>query len=177
MLDRTEFDTIYLEHQCYFSATALDSLFARHDLELCDVERIPIHGGSLRVFAAPAGSRPKSERLMSLLAEEHAWGVSTESPYAGFAAASEHLRTELLRVIDSIKTRGVQIAAYGAAAKGVTLLSFCGIGAKQLDFVVDRSTYKQGKRFPVGGLPILPPEALLERRPDYALLLTWNFAD
>ena len=177
MLDRVEFDTIYHEHQCYFSATALAALFERHGLELVDVERQPIHGGSLRVFAAPAGTRRRSEALVVLLDEERDWGVDRADAYAAFADRVAALKRDLVALLDELRAKGRRLAAYGASAKGVTLLSFCGIGAERLEFVVDRSTVKQGQRYPAGGLPILPPEALLERRPDYALLLTWNFAE
>ena len=176
MLDRVEFDTIYHEHQCYFSATALAALFAGQALPICDLQPVAIHGGSIRVFAAPAGARPPTERLQALLREEQEWGVSTPEPYVEFAGRVGALRRRLVELLARLKGEGRRIAAYGAAAKGVTLLSYCGIGAETLEFVVDRSTVKQGQRYPVGGLPILPPEALLERKPDYALLLTWNFA-
>jgi SAM-dependent methyltransferase len=176
MLDGVEFDTIYHEHQCYFSATALSVLFARHSLDLYDLERQPIHGGSLRVFAAPLGTRSRSQRLLELLDEETAWGVRESHPYATFAENARRVRDMLVELVRGLKQDGARIAAYGAAAKGVTLLSFCGLGAEHLDFVVDRSTYKQGRRFPVGALPILPAQALVEEAPDYALLLTWNFA-
>src|SRR3989442_7447570 len=170
MLDRVEFDTIYHEHQCYFSATALAALFERHGLELVDVERQPIHGGSLRVFAVPAGTRRRSEPLVALLAEERRWGVDRADAYAAFADRVAALKRELVALLDQLRAKGQRLAAYGASAKGVTLLSFCGIGPERLEVVVDRSTVKQGHRYPAGGLPILPPEALLERRPDYALL-------
>lgn len=176
MLDEVEFDTIYHEHQCYFSATALQYVFEHNDLELVDVQRVAIHGGSLRLSVAPAGQRRPSARMLDLLAEERAWGVTTAKPYRDFAEAISRLRTELRKLLTNLKDSGARIAAYGAAAKGVTLASYCGIGANDLDFVVDRSTYKQGRLFPVGGLPILPPEELLARNPDYALMFTWNFA-
>jgi hypothetical protein len=177
MLDGLEFDTIYHEHQCYFSLAALSRLFACHDLDVCDVERIPIHGGSLRLSVAPAGSRRPSPRVAELRQAEEQWGVSDAAPYDRFAASVGELRERLVAEVRSLKAGGARLAAYGAAAKGVTLLSYCGLGAAELEFVADRSSYKQGKRYPVGALPILPPSALEERRPDYALLLTWNFAD
>jgi SAM-dependent methyltransferase len=177
MLDSVEFDTIYHEHQCYFSATALAALFERHGLELVDVERQDIHGGSLRVFAAPAGTRARSTVLLALLEAERGWGVDRPEAYKRFAARVAALKRSLIEMLDELKAKGNLLAAYGASAKGVTLLSYCGIGAERLDFVVDRSTYKQGHRYPAGGLPILAPEALMLRHPDYALLLTWNFAE
>jgi SAM-dependent methyltransferase len=175
MLDKVEFDTIYHEHQCYFSLTALSGLFGRHGLRVVDVERFPIHGGSLRVSLRHEGD--PSARAAALLAEEQRWGVASPDPYDAFAGRVGDLRERLTGLLADLKRDGARIAAYGAAAKGVTLTSHCGIDERLLDFVVDRSTYKQGREFPVGRLPILPPEALAERRPDYALLLTWNFAD
>jgi hypothetical protein len=175
MLDKVEFDTIYHEHQCYFSLTALAALFGRHGLRVVDVERFPIHGGSLRVSLRHAGA--PSPRAAAMLAEEQRWGAASPEPYRAFAARVGELRDGLTALVDDLKRRGARLAAYGAAAKGVTLTSYCAIDDRHLDFVVDRSTYKQGRQFPVGRLPILPPAALVERRPDYAVLLTWNFAD
>ena len=176
MLDKVEFDTIYHEHQCYFSLTALEALLGRHELAVCDVERVSIHGGSLRLSAAHRGSREASARVEELRDQERGW-VHDEGTYAAFADAVRELKGSLVEVLGTLKRDGGRIAAYGAAAKGVTLLSYCGIDGGTLDFVVDRSTHKQGKLFPVGRLPILPPEELRARRPDYTLLLTWNFAD
>jgi SAM-dependent methyltransferase len=177
MLEQVEFDTIYHEHQCYFSLTALQHAFGRHDLEVVDVERVAIHGGSLRVSVAPRGQRQPAPRVDALLVEERGWGVMEAAPYATFARAVDTLRHDLRALLDNLKSNGARLAAYGAAAKGVTLASYCGIGAHDLEFVVDRSPVKQGRRFPVDGLPILPPAALVERRPDFAVLFTWNFAD
>jgi SAM-dependent methyltransferase len=176
MIDKVEFDTVYHEHQCYFSATALAALFASQGLPIYDLEPVAIHGGSIRVFAAPSGARRPTERMQALLREEQEWGVGTAEPYVEFAGRVRVLKRALVELLARLKGEGRRIAAYGAAAKGVTLLSYCGVGAGTLDFVVDRSTVKQGRRYPVGGLPILAPSALLERRPDFALLLTWNFA-
>jgi SAM-dependent methyltransferase len=174
MIDRCEFDTIYHEHLCYFSLTALERLFRRHDLMVVDVTRVAIHGGSLRVTIGSAG--PPSPAVADLLAEEDRWGVDREDFYGGFAARVERFRTELLGVLAEMKGRGARIAAYGAAAKGSTLLNYAGIGPETLDFAVDRSTHKQGRYIPGVHLPIHPPEKLLEAQPDCVLLLTWNFA-
>jgi SAM-dependent methyltransferase len=175
MIDHREFDTIYHEHLCYFSLTALDRLFTRHGLTLVDVERLPIHGGSLRIFASPQGER--SEAVTQLLAEEAAWGVARLDFYAGFGEGVGQLRDELRSLLAELKAQGQRIAVYGASAKGSTLLNYFGIGRETLDFVVDRSTVKQGLYTPGTHLPIYAPEQLLEARPDYVLLLTWNFAD
>ena len=177
LIDHCEFDTIYHEHLCYFSLTALDRLFRRHRLVIRDVERIPIHGGTLRIFASRAEWAIPGEAVKSLLAEEAAWGVDREEFYRGFGAKVERLRASLLELLGGLKAQGRRIAAYGASAKGSTLLNFFGIGADTLEFVVDRSTVKQGRYTPGTHLPILAPERVLELRPDYLLLLTWNFAD
>lgn len=178
MLDHCEFDTIYHEHLCYFSLTALDACFRRHGLVIRDIERVPIHGGSLRLFAAPAEStREVSPRVAGLLAEEASWGVGTTGPYRAFAERVGEIRRSLRDLLGRLKAEGKRIAAYGASAKGSTLLNYCGIGPETLDFVVDRSTAKQGKLTPGTGLHIYAPDRLLEEMPDYTLLLTWNFAD
>ena len=178
MLDHCEFDTIYHEHLCYFSLTALDACFRRHDLVIRDVQRVPIHGGSLRLFAAPAASTGEvSPRVTDLLAEEAEWGVSTFEPYRAFAERVAAIKHGLRDLLKQLKAGGKRIAAYGASAKGSTLLNFCGIGPETLDFIVDRSTVKQGKFTPGTRLQIHAPEKLLEDMPDYTLLLTWNFAD
>jgi len=177
MLDHCEFDTIYHEHIFYFSLTALTRCFHRHGLEIVDVERVPIHGGTLRIFATPTGAAKVSPRVIALRDEEQAWGVSTEAPYRLFAERVETLRLELRELLSNLKAEGRSIAAYGASAKGSTLLNYCGIGRDTLDFVVDRSTVKQGRVTPGTGLKIFAPDHLLEEMPDYTLLLTWNFAE
>jgi SAM-dependent methyltransferase len=178
VLDHCEFDTIYHEHLCYFSLTALDRCFRRHGLVIRDAERVPIHGGSLRLFASPAESvKDVSRRVTELLAEEAAWGVSTLEPYRAFAERVTEIKRGLREMLSQLKASGKRIAAYGASAKGSTLLNYCGIGPETLDFVVDRSTVKQGKFTPGTRLRIHSPEKLLEEMPEYTLLLTWNFAD
>lgn len=175
MIDHVEFDTIYHEHLCYFSLSALQRLFARQGLTIVDVERLPIHGGTLRIFASPEGA--PSAAVTALLAEEAAWGVADAGFYQSFGARVARLREDLLAMLAGFKRAGKRIAVYGASAKGSTLLNYFGIGPDTLDFVVDRSTVKQGRFTPGTHLPIRPPEALLADRPDYVLLLTWNFAD
>lgn len=175
MVDGCEFDTIYHEHLCYFSLSALDKLFQRHHLAIIDVEQIPIHGGSLRVFVSKKGE--KSPAVQKLLAAESELGVNKLDYYQDFGSKVEDLRQKLLTLLNELKGRGKRIAAYGASAKGSTLLNYFGVGRETLEFVCDRSTYKQGKYTPGTHLPIYPPEKLLENLPDYVLLLTWNFAD
>ena len=180
MIDRTEFDTIYHEHLCYFSLTALDRLFRRHGLVIPDVERLPIHGGSLRIYAIKenaVGQQLASPSAVRLLEREKAWGVGEFEFYHGFHDSVDRLRNDLVMLLRNLKAVGNRIAAYGASAKGATLLNYFGIGSETLDYVVDRSTAKQGYYTPGTHLPIYAPEHLLETMPDYVLLLTWNFAD
>ena len=178
LIDRTEFDTIYHEHLCYFSLAALDSLFRRQGLTIVDVENVAIHGGTLRVFATPSRENVLvSGAVRSLLADEAAWGVNNPASYLEFSDDVKGIRTQLRAVLGELKEDGRSVAAYGASAKGSTLLNYAGIGAETLDFVADRSTVKQGRYTPGTHLPIFPAEKLLEAMPDYVLLLTWNFAD
>lgn len=178
MIDGTEFDTIYHEHLCYFSLTALEQLFRRHGLAIQDVERLPIHGGTLRLFAikeSAAREQPSSSSALQLLADEKVWAGEFEY-YRGFRESVDRLRHELTTLLRDLKAAGKTIAVYGASAKGSTLLNCFGIGAETLDYVVDRSTAKQGFYTPGTHLPIYAPERLPETMPDYVLLLTWNFA-
>ena len=175
LIEKCEFDTIYHEHLCYFSVTALDALFGRHGLALADVERIPVHGGSLRLFAAPGAKRGTAAQ--KLLDEERAAGMLGHAYYAGFARRVESLRKDLLALLERLKGEGKRVAAYGASAKGSTLLNYFGIDAGTLEYVVDRSTEKQGRYTPGTHLHILPPERLKSDHPDYLLLLSWNFLD
>jgi hypothetical protein len=177
LIDHREFDTIYHEHLSYFSLTALDRLFARSGLTLLDAERIPIHGGSLRVTVGRSGGAVASPRVAHLLDEEQQWGVTTLAFYAGFARAVGELKTSLVSLLTDLHGKGKRLAAYGAAAKGSTLLNCFGIGRDLLEYVVDRSPHKQGRYMPGVHLPIDGPARLLRDRPDFVLLLTWNFAD
>lgn len=177
LLDEVEFDTIYHEHIFYFSLTALDQVFARHGLTIFDVVLVPIHGGSLRIFAAHSAAEPRRQSVLDLLAEEATWGVSTPAGYEAFAQRVSHLKHTLVAALSDLKSQGKRIAVYGASAKGSTLLNTFGITHDQIDFVVDRSTVKQGLYTPGTHLFIRPPSALLDEQPDAVLLLTWNFAE
>jgi len=176
MIDRCEFDTIYQEHLCYFSVTALDRLFHRHDLVIEDVERLPIHGGSLRLFVVPRNRLGNRPRVEAVLKEESTWGVDEVNSYRSFAQQVDHLKANLLEVLGRAKGEGKRVVAYGAAAKGTVLLNYCGVGPETLEFVVDRSPHKQGRYMPGVHVLIQPPEKILETMPDYVLLLVWNIA-
>lgn len=175
LLDRLEFDTIYHEHVFYYSLTALRALLARHGLRVIDVERVSIHGGSIRVTAAARG-RP-NDAVFAMMEEEAAWRPHDPETYAAFAARVDALRFELSGLLRERKASGRRLAAYGAAAKGTTLLSVIGVGEDVLDFAVDRNPRKQGRYMPGTKVRIYPPEHLLEAMPDDVLLLTWNFRD
>ncbi len=184
LIDQTEFDTIYHEHLCYFSLTSLGRLFGRNGLRISGAEPISIHGGSLRLFvekeADPPGDPEEQEGLISveqILAEERKLGMDRIEFYRAFSSRVEALKARFLDLLRKLKGQHKRLIAYGASAKGTTLLHYVGIGSETLDYVVDRSTAKQGLVTPGTHLPIYPPERLLEDQPDYVLLLTWNFAE
>jgi SAM-dependent methyltransferase len=177
MVDHGEFDTIYHEHLCYFSLTALVRLFADQGLTIVDVERLPTHGGSLRIFAEHHETAHPTPSVATLLAEEHTWGINDDARYQQFATDAARIRRELVALVRDLRAQGRTVAAYGAAAKGNTLLNYCGLTHDDLAFVADRSTYKHGKFTPGAHLPIVSADALAERRPDDTVLLAWNFAD
>ena len=174
MITHCEFDTVYHEHLTYFSLTALDKLFTRNGLVIQTVEQLSIHGGTLRVYAGSTGAQDDS--VIELLSDEKRRGLDNVYFYKGFAERVEWLRDELVSLVYGLKEHGHSIAAYGASAKGTTLLNYCRLGREVLDYVVDRSTVKQGLYTPGTHLKIYAPEKLLEDFPHYVLLLTWNFA-
>lgn len=174
LIDHCEFDTIYHEHLCYFSVTALDHLFRRHGLYLNDIERLAIHGGSLRLYVERRENVGVAVR--DLLEQEHREGVDSFRYYQDFSHKVWALKDQLMELLRQLKRDGKKIAGYGAAAKGSTLINYMGIGADLVEFIVDRNVHKQGRYMPGQHIPIFPPEQLLQEAPDYTLLLSWNFA-
>ena len=179
MIDGNQFDTIYHEHYSYFSFVAVERVFAAHGLELFDVEELPTHGGSLRIFArhraaSGAVSGPRTPRVADLLARERAAGVESPAYYEGFSERVRETKRGLLEFLIREKRDGKSIVGYGAPAKGNTLLNYCGVRGDFLDYTVDRSPHKQGLFLPGTRIPIRAPEAIFETRPDYVLILPWN---
>jgi hypothetical protein len=176
LIDHREFDTIYHEHFCYFSCSAVDALMRRHGLFLNAVEHFPaLQGGTLRWHVGAREDVQPSAR--AFLEAERAQGLTSPGYYSEFGSRVEGIRRDLLELLGSLKAEGKTIAAYGAAAKGSTLLNYGGIDGALVDFVVDRNVHKHGLFMPGVHIPIHGPERLLERMPDYVLLLAWNYRD
>lgn len=177
-LERLEYDTVYHEHLCYFSVTTLMRLCESVGLSLVKIEHKPVHGGSLRMYAGHQEYYPKhGEAVLKMVAEERQAGLTNIDRYHKFARDVQHTKTLLLQLLDELKSQGKSIAGYGAPAKGNTLLNYCGISTQYLDFTVDKNPMKVGLFTPGTHIPVLPVSELLERQPDYVLILAWNFAE
>jgi 2-polyprenyl-3-methyl-5-hydroxy-6-metoxy-1,4-benzoquinol methylase len=179
LVAENQFDTIYHEHFSYLSFTTVAQIFAAHGLRMFDVEELPTHGGSLRVFATHDSNStyPVSPYVAELLKREHATGMATLEYYQGFQAKADTVKNELLKFLIECRQTNKRVVGYGAAAKGNTLLNYCGVKKDLLSFVVDASPHKQGKFLPGSHIPVLNPDALQEHKPEYVLILPWNLRD
>lgn len=179
LMEQNQFDTIYHEHFSYFSLLAVEKIFAAHGMVLFDVEELPTHGGSIRIYARHINdsSKPVSARLVDLRNRELAAALNQMNTYSSFAEQVKATKRNLLEFLIQARRAGSKVAGYGAPGKGNTLLNYCGIRRDFLDFTVDRNPYKQGKFLPGTHIPIYPVEKIDEARPDYLLILPWNFKD
>ncbi len=179
LLEGNQFDTIYHEHFSYFSLLATERILAAQGLTLFDVEELPTHGGSLRIYARHAedGTKPVGPRVVELRARERSAGLARMETYEAFSEKVKETKRKLLAFLIAAKREGKTICGYGAPGKGNTLLNYCGIRTDFLDYTVDRNPYKQGKFTPGTRIPIHPPERIRETKPDYVFILPWNFRD
>lgn len=176
MIERVEFDTIYHEHLSYFSLPPIERLLKAHGMSVEQVEEIPVHGGSLRIFVRSAAlSSRQAPNVAKVRSEERRIGLHRASTFRRFRVAMEGVRSSLPRLLDRLRSKGKKIVGYGAPAKGNTLLNYCGIDRRRLDFLLDTTPAKQGLFAPGSRLEVRPPAAFRSARPDYALLLAWNF--
>jgi len=175
LIDHNEFDTIYHEHLLYLSVTSLDNLFRRHNLYLNDIKHLSIHGGSLRLFVEKHEN--VGPRVKEMLEIEQREGFDRIDYYLDFSDRVKTVKKELITLLRDLKAKGASIAAYGAAAKGSTLINYIGIGTDLIDFCVDINIHKQGKYMPGMHIPIFAPEKILQSMPDYVLMLPWNFSE
>ncbi|MFC1639655.1 methyltransferase domain-containing protein [Gemmatimonadota bacterium] len=179
LMKENQFDTIYHEHFSYFSLIAVSKIFAAHGLTIFDVEKLSTHGGSLRIFACHDGNvaYPISAAVADLMAEEESFGLVDFSAYSTFAEQVRTSKRKILKFLINEKEKGKVIVGYGAPGKGNTLLNYCGIRTDFVDYTVDRNPYKQGKFLPGTHIPICGPDMIMETKPDFVLILPWNFKD
>jgi hypothetical protein len=179
LMEQGQFDTIYHEHFSYFSMLSVEKIFSAHGLMLFDVEELPTHGGSLRIYACHAEDPTKglSSGVLSVRAAEDAAGLSELESYSSFAERAKETKCALLEFLIRARRNGKQVAGYGAPGKGNTLLNYCGIRSDLLAYTVDRNPYKQGKFLPGSHIPIFGTERIRETKPDYVLILPWNLKD
>jgi len=174
---RMAFDQIYDEHTFYFTVRSVQSMVARYGFELVDVEETPLHGGEIRYTVARPGRRPRRTTVDEMLAREHAAGLADPGRLARFAGAVARVRDDLVALLRDIRSRGLTVVGYGAPGKTSTVTNYCGIGPELVPFVCDSTPSKQGHLVPGSHIPVRPPEAFADSRPDYALLFAWNHAE
>jgi hypothetical protein len=179
LMASNQFDTIYHEHFSYFSFITAEKIFAAHGLTLFDVEELSTHGGSLRIYARHVEdeSQPLTPRVDELRSRELAAGFTNLAAYASFHEQVKATKRNLLTFLIHARQQGKQVVGYGAPGKGNTLLNYCGVRSDFLDFTVDRNPYKQGMFLPGSHIPIYHPDKIAESKPDYVLILPWNFKD
>lgn len=177
LVNGVQFDTIYHEHLSYYSLAPLIKLFERFRMEIFDVERWPVHGGSLRVFVRRAKGSPVSKNVADILKLEEESGVNSYSTLLKFAGRVRKIKKDLISLLSDLKSHGKRVVGFGAPAKGNILLNYCGVGLNYLDYVTDNIPYKHGLYTPGKHLQVFPEEKLLEDKPDYLLLLPWNFKE
>jgi SAM-dependent methyltransferase len=177
LIEGNQFDTIYQEHYCYFSLLAAQGVLSEHGLSIFDVEELPTHGGSIRIYARHADGRPPLPSVPGLVEQEEAKGLRRLETYSAFGEKVAKTKFQLLEFLIRARREGRSVAGYGAPGKGNTLLNYCGIRTDLLDYVVDRNPYKQGRYLPGTHIPIFPPEKIAESKPDYVLILPWNLKE
>ena len=179
LVDHNQFDTIYHEHFSYFSLTAVSDVFCRQGLRIFDVEELPTHGGSLRIYGCHAidSNKPDSPTVSDLLKREAAAGFTAIEVYRSFEQKVHHTKRELLKFLITAREEGKRVAGYGAPAKGNTLLNYCGVRTDLVEFTVDRAESKQSTLLPGTRIPVFGPEKIEEEKPDYILILPWNIKD
>ena len=181
LLEHNQFDTVYHEHFSYLSFLAVEKIFAHHGLTLFDVEELPTHGGSLRIFGRHAGNKTAAgvttDRVAKMREKEESFGLRKMKTYTAFGEKVKTTKRKLLKFLIKAKDARKSVAAYGAAAKGVTLLNYCGVREDLVDYVVDKSPHKQGHFMPGVRIPIYEPKKIFETKPDYVLILPWNLRE
>ena len=178
LIEKNEFDTVYHEHLSQFSVHSLAALFRRHGMEIFDLERLSLHGGSMRVFVQRTGvARPVTAAVGIALARERSAGLFEATTYDAFRARVEANRESFLALVQRLKAEGKRLAGYGAAAKGTTLLNYYRVGPEVLDFIADRNELKHGLYSPGMHIPVAATSHIIEDQPDFLVILAWNFAD